>query len=282
MRNNRVSILLFGEFTKQSIGHRSDDSFTKNEKNDVDKDEREGCGGFLCPGIECSRPPSTPALWSYSLAYVSVITDMDATRLIIPALLQDPDWSKCLDREQVWNQIRPPWLHALLTPLYPMMEPIVTTLLDAIRVKQNLNSLKLVRMNWSKTIDSNLQTGASIYQTMSLALACFGEQYICAPSGLLRTALKINENIPAHCHPIGGSVILQIMCSALYTNFLKVKADAVTSSSTNEPSQPIPGGLDRDDTISLAIALGEAICSIDEDDKHTLQIETLLDSVGER
>lgn len=35
---------------------------------------------------------------------------------------------------QVWNQIRPPWLHALLTPLYPLMVPIVATLLDAIRV----------------------------------------------------------------------------------------------------------------------------------------------------
>ncbi|XP_020709486.2 uncharacterized protein LOC105688635 [Athalia rosae] len=260
MRNSKVSTILLEEFCKQSIGFKSDDSFTEKEKSKVEE-EQEGCGGFLCSGHDCSRPASTPALWSYSLTYISIIADMDATDVIIPALLQDSDWSKCLDREQVWNQIRPPWLHAIITPLYPVMAPVVTTLLDAIR------------------------TGASIYQTMSLALACFSELYICAPAGLLRTVLKINDNIPAHCHPIGGSVLLQILCTALYTNFLKVKADAGTNSSSffalNEP-QLIAGSLDRNDITALAIALGEAICSIDEDDKHTLQIDSLLDLVNQR
>ncbi|XP_046736558.1 uncharacterized protein LOC124405560 isoform X4 [Diprion similis] len=261
MRKHKISALLFQEFVKQSNGYKSDDRFTRKEKSKVDPKEQEGCGGFLCSGQTCSRPASSPALWAYSLTYISIIGDMDAMIVIIPALLQVSDWSNCLDRHQVWNQIRPPWLHALVTPLYPMMAPIVTTLLDAIK------------------------TGASIYQTMSLALACFSELYICAPAGLLRTASRINNNIPANCHPIGGSVLLQIMCAALYTSFSKVKADTNTNSSSstssNEP-QLVAGGLDCNDTVSLAIALGEAICSIDEDDKHTLQIDSLLSVINER
>ncbi|XP_046432279.1 uncharacterized protein LOC124185487 isoform X1 [Neodiprion fabricii] len=260
MREHKISALLFQEFVKQSNGYKSDDSFTRKEKSKVDAKEQEGCGGFLCSGQTCSRPACSPALWAYSLTYISIIADMDAMIVIIPALLQDSDWSNCLDRHQVWNQIRPPWLHALITPLYPIMVPIVTTLLDAIK------------------------TGASIYQTMSLALACFSELYICTPAGLLRTASRINNNIPANCHPIGGSVLLQIMCAALYTNFSKVRADPSTNStastSSNEPQ--LVAGLDRNDTVSLAIALGEAICSIDEDDKHTLQISSLLSSINER
>lgn len=119
---------------------------------------------------------------------------------------------------------------------------------------------------------------------MSLALACFGEEYICVPAGLLRTALGINDNIPAHCRPIGGSVVLQIMCAALYTNFLKVKSDSGSYSSAARSNEfkLVAGGLKRNDTVSLAIALGEAICSIDEDDKHTLQIESLIRSIRER
>lgn len=101
MRKYKISALLFEEFMKQSIGYTSDDSFTRNEKSEVNEGEQEGCGGFLCPGQACSHAPCTPALWSYSLTYISIIADMDATIVIVPALLRDPDWSKWLDREQV-------------------------------------------------------------------------------------------------------------------------------------------------------------------------------------
>lgn len=35
---------------------------------------------------------------------------------------------------QVWNQIRPPWLNALLVSFKDMMTPIVETLIDAVKV----------------------------------------------------------------------------------------------------------------------------------------------------
>ena len=56
---------------------------------------------------------------------------------------------------------------------------------------------------------------------MSLALACLMELHVCAPFSVLRTAFTMNEKIPAHCRPIGGSVLLQIMCAALYTALLE-------------------------------------------------------------
>lgn len=101
MRKYKISAMLFKEFIKQSIGFKSDESFTRKIKSKTDQDEFEGCGGFLCPGYACSNPNFTPALSSYSLTYISIIADMDASTVIVPALQQDPNWSKCLDREQV-------------------------------------------------------------------------------------------------------------------------------------------------------------------------------------
>ena len=55
-----------------------------------------------------------------------------------------------------------------------------------------------------------MQTGASIYQAMSLALECIQELSESLPIDVLRTAFAMDENIPAHCRPIGGSILLQV------------------------------------------------------------------------
>ena len=118
---------------------------------------------------------------------------------------------------------------------------------------------------------------------MSLALACLMELHVCAPFGVLRTAFAMNETIPAHCRPIGGSVLLQIMCAALYTALLE--ASASTKSKSDENCKNLKrelGSLSTDNKAASALALAEALCSIDEDNKHTVQIEDLMKIIKNR
>ena len=118
---------------------------------------------------------------------------------------------------------------------------------------------------------------------MSLALACLMELHVCAPFGVLRTALAMNEKIPAHCRPIGGSVLLQIMSAALYTALLKVTTPIKPETEGNLMDlKTEPGSFDPNDKSASALALAEALCSIDEDNKHTVQIEDLMNIVKKR
>lgn len=55
------------------------------------------------------------------------------------------------------------------------------------------------------------QTGASIYQTMSVALGCFIQLHEVMELGVLRAAVAMDDVLPAHSHPLGGSVILQVI-----------------------------------------------------------------------
>lgn len=121
---------------------------------------------------------------------------------------------------------------------------------------------------------------------MSLAIGCFTELYVTAPTPVLRTAFALNDIIPAHCRPIGGSVLLQVLCAALYSTLQDVSAK-ISNDSQNEP----PAYVDTTCELSVfnpferttaATALAEAICSIDEDDKHTMQIDCFLLLVKER
>ncbi|XP_043273786.1 uncharacterized protein [Venturia canescens] len=237
-------------------------------KNKEQKDEsKEGCGGFLCTGAACKPSINvngcSDPLCLYSLMYITVNTFMDPLNVVIPSLKQDANWPNYLDRQQVWNQARPPWLHALLAPIQPMITPIVETLLDAVK------------------------TGASVYQAMSLALACFEELFICVPIGVLATCFSINENLPAHCHPLGGSVLLQVLCASLYTALLEVsiaeekKEASSKEKSSRPPAESGPEGIsfDTQNRGASATALAEAICSIDEDNKHTNQIDDLIELI---
>lgn len=127
--------------------------------------------------------------------------------------------------------------------------------------------------------ENYLQTGASIYQAMSLAIGCFAELYVTISTAILRATFIINDNIPAHCRPIGGNVLLQVLCAALYSALLDI------STRNKDQSQDIPSYEDTNCELSpfnpyrrstAATALAEAICSIDEDNKHTAQIDSFL------
>lgn len=120
---------------------------------------------------------------------------------------------------------------------------------------------------------------------MSLAIGCFTELYMTISISVLRVAFALNDNIPAHCQPIGGNVLFQLLCTALYSALLDVstkdkKNSQVTPSSANTSCELSPfGSYDR---LSAATALAEAICSIDEDNKHTAQIDSFLILVKQR
>ncbi|KAK0163780.1 hypothetical protein PV328_002475 [Microctonus aethiopoides] len=251
MNNCSVTKLLLSTLIRQCINEQ--DEFNHPRCN-IPKNENEKCGRFLCTGCYHHLLNLPPTLCLFSLMYVSINMATDPLVAIIPALKQDVNWSNYLDRQQVWNQIRPPWLNALLVSFKDMMMPIVETLIDAVK------------------------TGASIYQAMSIALACFAELYICVPITVLRIVQCMNKNIPAHCHPIGGSVILQVLCAALYSALYVVSTN---DSSEKLDIQETPRSLaesysfDPHDRCASALALGEALCSIDEHNKHTDQIEDL-------
>ncbi|EFN85448.1 uncharacterized protein LOC105182315 [Harpegnathos saltator] len=254
MSNHVVARMLLRSLVRQNVGVTCVDD---NDASDKSKKDQLSCGGFLCSGSSCDKSLKiTSALTLYSLFHVLVVTVNEPEHIIIPALKQDLNWSNYLDRQQVWNQSRPPWLNALVKPLKIMMQPIVEMLLEAAK------------------------TGASIYQAMSLAIGCFAELYVTASSPVLRAAFALNDNIPAHCRPIGGNVLLQVLCAALYSTLLDV-----SSRGRSEP-QGTPSSSDTSccelspfnpyDRSTAATALAEAICSIDEDNKHTAQIDSFL------
>uniref|UniRef100_A0A0C9RUR4 KIAA0825_1 protein n=1 Tax=Fopius arisanus TaxID=64838 RepID=A0A0C9RUR4_9HYME len=176
MRNCTVARMLLITLIRQCSDTREKDKIFHEKKSLKGSSE---CEGFLCAGDHKNISNFPPPMCLYSLMYVSVNTPMNPMDVIIPGLKQDVNWSNYLDRQQVWNQSRPPWLNALLQPLRQIMDPVVEILLEAVK------------------------TGASIYQAMSLALACITELFVCAPMGILRAANMMNQSIPAHCHPMG-------------------------------------------------------------------------------
>lgn len=163
----------------------------------------------------------------------------------------------------------------------PLLPPIVETVINAVR------------------------TGASMYQAMSLVLACFVHQWDCISPVLPRIASLIQDILPVDVSPLRHSVLLQMLISALYTelisngeadaqksikflndqtkmqeqNFVNkmqdTKADEnFTSYKSLSQSDGVPAS-----TESIALAVAEALCSIDEDNKHTEQIDEFLEYI---
>ncbi|XP_055846207.1 uncharacterized protein LOC129912111 [Episyrphus balteatus] len=219
-------------------------SFTLSENH-------EKCSAFLCRQ-ECFNPAElivdeldpvgqTNSQIVLSLTYilVSIGKATDIKACLISALENaPPSWCECLDKRQVWNQKRPPWLEAIMHLVYPVLDCIVEMLIDAV------------------------ETGASMYQAMSLALTCVSEMYECIPEGLYKVAVLLQDIISVSTKPLSDSVLLQLVFGALYTELIK-KAE------TFEKEK-------NDAKATICYSLSEAICSLDEDDKHTEQIDLFL------
>lgn len=213
------------------------------------------CEGFLC-GNECNEIESwTNAMLDpvsqtnyqivLALSYVIMMTgkSSDIDNVLIAALEKNivKDWSSCLDRRQVWIQKRAPWLEAIVHLIYPILDPIVHMLVTAI------------------------QGGGSMYQVMSLSISCFGEMWDCIPDCVYNVATSLSEILPADIKPLGDDVLIQLLYCSLYTKLL-------------ETSQKL--GTD-DEKATICQTLAEAICSIDEDNKHTAQIKAFLEQTRE-
>lgn len=101
---------------------------------------------------------------------------------------------------------------------------------------------------------------------MALAISCLSEILDCLPSNLFVVTTTFNEIISTDVRPLGESVLVQTLFSALYTKL----TDVAEKDSANRPGETT--ALSK---ASICTILAEAICSIDEDNKHTEAIQNL-------
>lgn len=148
-----------------------------------------------------------------------------------------------------------------------------------------------------------------MYQAMSIVLACFSQLWDCVNPVFAHIAALLQDILPLSVTPLGHSTLLQLLVSALYSELLKRSQEqkkSIKFSVDHTKSEVVANGCEKqpstsniekdamehkssitsfDGTIhtveSIALALAEALCSIDEDNKHTEQIEQFLDDVKE-
>ncbi|XP_062709375.1 uncharacterized protein LOC134288458 [Aedes albopictus] len=241
------------------------------------------CEGFLC-GMECNdivqwsleqKDPIGQTNYQVlmGLTYIVIMAGKtsDVNKTLISALEKSKlnDWASCLDRRQVWNQKRPPWLEAILHLIYPILNPIIHMLVSAV------------------------QTTASIYQAMSLSLSCFSEMWDCIPDCLYTVISCLTEILPAEIRPLGDSVLIQLLYMALYSKLLEaseseaeaeLKEQKENKDSTTPPTPAMEGPVSTINMKPRSVicqTLAEAICFIDEDNKHTDQINSLINQARE-
>lgn len=104
-------------------------------------------------------------------------------------------------------------------------------------------------------------------QTMALAISCLTEMLDCLPNNLFVITSTLGEIISTEVRPLGESVLIHTLFSALYTKLIEI-ADKDAANRTNETP-----ALSKS---SICSTLAEAICSIDEDNKHTEGIHNLV------
>ncbi|KAF2900309.1 hypothetical protein ILUMI_05877 [Ignelater luminosus] len=138
-----------------------------------------------------------------------------------------------------------------------------------------------------------------MYQAMTIILACFIQLWDCIDLAVPRVAFLLQDIIPVDIVPLGKSALLQILISAMY-NELLVKAesnkkDVKFAEGTKEDSSSVINiplkkqlTLEHNNSVcsfdganssteAVALAVAEALCSIDEDNKHTEEIDDLLE-----
>lgn len=193
-----------------------------------------------------------------ALCHVIILTGraVDLTNTLIAALERSTDSTaqfSCLDRRQVWIQKRPPWLEAILYLIYPILDPIVHMLVTAVQT-----------------------SNATMYQSMALAISCLTEMCDCLPDCLSSVCAALADILPTDVRPLGGAVLVQVLFAALYTKLM----EAIRCEAAEQRARGASSG-EETSRSSVCNVLAEAICSIDEDDKHTEAIDGLIRSVYE-
>ncbi|XP_053603804.1 uncharacterized protein LOC128671390 [Plodia interpunctella] len=248
------------------------------------------CEGFLCTadgfckftkdkqiGEEFAR---TAGALTYILATIGSKVELKST-LCYALEISGRDWASCLDKRQVWCDRRPPWLAGILAIVGSALQFMPPILVNAV------------------------QSGASMYQTMSLCLTCISRSLDCVPRTFMNACTIIEKTLPSHIHPVGGSVLLQLLITISYEEMLNwakketlkeqqvalaANGDAHMSHRSNKPRKHVRivnlGNTTTSSSVSfdgshsspssIALAIAEALCSIDEDHKHTQEIELLV------
>lgn len=154
-----------------------------------------------------------------------------------------------------------------------------------------------------ETVTNAVRTGASMYQAMSLVLACFVHLWDCVCPVLPRIAFLVQDILPIDVIPLRHSVLLQLLISALYTELINsrqidtqktVKLIAEQTKAHDEnfvnklQDMKVAENVIRHkhlsqsdgisaSTESIALAIAESLCCIDEENKHTEQIDEFLE-----
>ncbi|XP_013144953.1 PREDICTED: uncharacterized protein LOC106108347 [Papilio polytes] len=252
--------------------------------------ERNKCDGFLCTADGfCTHKSDDTADVEYARG-VGALTNILATvgsraelkSTLCHALeLSGRDWASCLDKRQVWCDRRPPWLAGVLAIVGTSLQFVPPILVNAV------------------------QSGASMYQTMSLCLSCISRSLDCVPRCVSTAADVIERSLPGNVSPVGGCVLLQMLLTVLYEelqkwakkelvkektvgngeahnlnakqNRAKVKHVRIRTLATANPSSSVSFDAAHSSPSSIALAVAEAICSIDEDNKHTQEIQNIVE-----
>lgn len=107
--------------------------------------------------------------------------------------------NKCIYRLSL-KELSFQWLEAIIHLVYPILDPIALMLINA------------------------MQTGASNYQSMALAITCISDIIDAIPDCLYTVISCLTEILPADIKPLYDSVLIQILFCALYTKLLECAA----------------------------------------------------------
>ncbi|KAL1117775.1 hypothetical protein AAG570_004090 [Ranatra chinensis] len=153
--------------------------------------EKNECAGFMCNG-ECYLP-STDVEQALVHIIVAIGNAAEVKATLLGALeSRDTLWAAHLDRNQVWNQKLPGWLEALVEPLAECLNPVV------------------------EIIERATKEGASVEQQTALSIALLCRTTDCLPPGICQCSNLLEDIIPADCHPLADSVLIQLLVTALY------------------------------------------------------------------
>lgn len=120
-----------------------------------------------------------------------------------------------------------------------------------------------------------------MYQAMSIILACFSQFWSCVNPILTQMASMLHDILPNDITPLNNSALIQILISALYSEMLQFcnNKETVHFRTPNKKNSITSLEPAFSSVADIALAVAEALCSIDEDNKHTDQIEEFLEQV---
>lgn len=124
---------------------------------------------------------------------------------------------------------------------------------------------------------------------MALAVSCLTEILDCLPNNVFIITTTLGEIISTEIRPLGDSVLVQTLFSALYTKLMEISdkngamaaqtAPTTATQSTTTPASTLAPKTTTTTAFSkssICTMLAEAVCSIDEDNKHTEGINNLI------